>query len=232
MSRLVTRLSSRLTSAERDELKLRLSLRAAACLDQTFSVSEDPDTAARFSRALAGVLATQPYERRVPRYGIAGRSHDLFSADELARLRSEAADLRGRAILNFGQQALVHAEELPSSMASALASARKVVSFVESVAGPCRPTHVATYVYYDAPGMRSDPHVDNTFSAVTLMLLLRHDHRRASTTVSYWPGSPRLAITMAPGEAMVFFGSAVLHARTPVAEGESVSSLLLSFQPR
>lgn len=229
--------SGSLDAGERDCLKFRLSLASAARLDGHFEISADPVRRRQFFDLLRLTLATQPFHRRVPRHGIAYLARPAFMTDALlAGLRDEATAMRPSARANHEQFIVTVDTPREDTLCERLASSRLLLELVTRHAGPCEASHISSYIYYDQAGQCSKPHVDNAFTALTAMIGLRHDHDRplasASASIAYWPDCAPLAYRLAPGEIAVFFGSGVLHGRTPVAENETVHSLLLSFRPR
>lgn len=224
-----------LDPGEVDNLKYRLSIAATSKFSTRFELPTDAHGVQGVSSTLRTLLSIQPYGHRVPPYGIAyhGRPDFLDSA-LLARLQSEAASMRLSARLNLEQ--LITRVETPQndSEAERLANSEVLLELVRDHAGPCRPSYVTSYLYYEANGHCSRPHVDNAFTAVTAMVGLQHERPRleaGSFSVFYWPDRPPLAVRLQPGEMLIFFGACVLHGRTPVEPGEKVHSLLLSFKP-
>lgn len=228
--------AGRLTPGERDALKFRLSLASADRLDHDFDVSSNPETRAQFFSLLRCTLATQPFRDRVPKYGMAYRGRPALMTDALvALLRAEACALRAQARENFEQFITTVDTPAETTVCERLAASAPLLQMVCEHAGPCIPSYITSYIYYDQPGQCSKPHVDNAFTALTVMIGLRHDCRAgvasSSSSIIYWPDHAPMAYRLAPGELAVFFGSGVLHGRSPVQPGEIVHSLLLSFRP-
>lgn len=227
-----------LTPAERDALKFRLSVAAARELERDFELSADPARRARFFQLLRCMLAIQPFARRVPPHGLAYRGRPDFMSDALVQgLRDEAVRWRPRARENFEQFIVTIDTPDDSTLCERLASSAPLFDLVTRCAGPCLRSYISSYIYYDAAGQCSKPHVDNAFTSVTVMIGLRSEPAadvgaRPSASVAYWPDSAPFEYRLAPGEMAVFFGVCVLHGRHPVARGETVHSLLLSFRPR
>lgn len=231
----VREFAARLTPGERDALKFRFGAASAARLDDDFDISLDAARRQQFFHLLRCTLATQAFCQGVPPYGIAYRGRPaLMTAALLHDLRDEACRFRSLARENYEQFIATIDTPAEDTLCERLAGSAPLLRLVCSHAGPCIPSFISSYIYYDAAGQCSKPHVDNAFTAVTVMIGLRHDWQGgapASASVAYWPGLPALPYRLAPGELAVFFGSGVLHGRTPVAAGETVHSLLLSFRP-
>ncbi|HEX8614126.1 MAG TPA: hypothetical protein VF800_22850 [Telluria sp.] len=228
--------SQRLSPGERDCLKFRLSLASTARLDRDFDISGDPQRRLEFFDLLRYTLAIQPFHRRVPKYGIAYLGRPQFMTDELVQgLRDEARQFRCYARENYDQFIATIDTPAEDALCERLASSEQMLRLVTRHAGACVPSYITSYIYYDAPGHCSKPHVDNAFTSLTVMIGLRHDHDDAATpgsaSIVYWQDSAPMAYRLAPGELAVFFGSSVLHGRSPVGPHETVHSLLLSFRP-
>jgi hypothetical protein len=186
--------------------------------------------------AFACLLRIQPFSVRVPSYGIAYRGRPDFITDSLlAALRAEALSLRAEARLNFNQ--FISRVDTPdnSTVCEQLAASDDLYQLVSQYAGPCYKSYVTSYIYYDASGHCSRPHVDNAFTGITAMMGLRNDHFngaiQTSASIVYWPDKSPMTYRLQPGELIIFFGVCSLHGRTPVADGEIIHSLLMSFRP-
>lgn len=233
-SETLVRFARQLEPGERDDLKFRLALESADELENDFDVGNGPARNERFFELLRTLAAIQPFHELVPPYGIAYRGRPRFMTDALLDdLRDEAVRQRPEARLNFEQYITRIETRDDSTVCEKLAASDELLRFVTEHAGPCLPSYVTSYIYYDGAGQCSKPHVDNAFTALTVMIGLRHDCTSApsSASVVYWPDRPRLDYRLQPGELAIFFGLSALHGRTPVVEGETVHSLLLSFRP-
>jgi hypothetical protein len=233
-SETLVRFARQLEPGERDDLKFRLALESADELENDFDVSHSDSRKERFFELLRTIAVIQPFHDRIPAYGIAYRGRPEFMTDALLDgLRDEAVALRAKARLNFEQYITRIETPDDSTVCEKLAASDELLRFVTEHAGPCLRSYVTSYIYYDAPGLCSKPHVDNAFTSVTVMIGLRHDYTSvpSSASVVYWADRPRLDYRLKPGELALFFGVSALHGRTPVVEGETVHSLLLSFRP-
>lgn len=219
---------------ERDAFKYSLSVAGVGELENDFEISADAEKRARFWKILRYLLLIQPFQKRVPEYGIAYRGRPDFMTPALLRgLQEEALALRPRARINFDQYILTVDTPDDTSLCERLASSAELYDLVTTHAGPCAPTFISSYIYYEQAGQRSKPHVDNVFTSLTVMIGLRHDYtgEPASSSVIYWPDKAPYEYRLQPGEMVIFFGVCVVHGRYPVQNGETVHSLLLSFQP-
>jgi len=232
----IVELANRLNPDELDALKYRLSIAAISEMENTFDCSLDAVKIERFNSVLHCLATIQPFAHRVQDYGIAYIGRPSFISDEvLLSLQDEAVRFRSNARVN-GKQ-FISPVDTPNCCTECekLEASSELHDFVTSVAGPCLQSYVSNYLYYDTKGQCSEPHVDNAFTAITVMLCLRHDSAesvKSSSSVSYWPDKPRLSYNLNPGELSIFFGTCALHGRTPVRDGEIVNSLLISFRPK
>ena len=220
---------------EIDALKYQLSLAAVETLENRFEINQSESVRRSFFNILRNIHLIQPFRDRVPPYGIAYRGHpDFLTNDLLKKLQDESSIFRPYAVKNFGQ--FIYQLDTPdsSTVGEKLEGSQELLKFVTQHAGPCLPSYISSYIYYDIEGECSAPHVDNAFTGITVMIGLRHEseiYNKSSASVSYWPDFPRLDYQLKPGEISIFYGVSVLHGRTPVLAGELVHSMLLSFRP-
>jgi hypothetical protein len=236
LSKRLQRFAQQLSPNERDALKYRLSVASVQQLEKDFEISQTPEKRQHFFDFLRYILALQPFCGRVPIYGIAYRGRPNFMTDKLVEdLRSEALSFRPYARLNFEQFLATIDTSDDSSFCERLAASENLYHLVTQHAGPCLRSYISSYIYYEIPGQCSKPHVDNAFTAITVMIGLRSDHENltssSSASVIYWPDSPPMEYRLEPGELVIFFGTCALHGRYPISSGETIHSLLLSFRP-
>lgn len=231
----ILNISSKLDDGERDILKYKVSRLCAEQLKDDFDLNDDPVELERFNIALNSLAILQPYKDRIPEYGIAYKGRPQFMTAELvADLQEEAKKFRSKAVVNIDQYLSGAETDTKDSVAEKLEDLDLLHSLVNQYAGPCMPSFISNYIYYDSPGQCSKPHVDNDFTAITVMIGLEHRYQNnteTSASVSYWANKPRYDYRLAPGELAIFFGASTLHGRTPVADNEIVNSLLLSYRP-
>jgi len=222
-------LAESLTYAERNELKLALSLKAAALFENCYELPTDVEKRQTVHECLTYLRALQPYYHQVPDYGVAFIGWPNFMTKALlAQLQTEAVDLRPEANDNNYQ---FITQEGP--IAQKLAESGKVQDFVRRyVLGNFKSSHIQSYLYYDHHGQKNEPHVDNEYTALTCMISLKHtylDEAKASATVFYDANKGRKACRLIPGEAVIFYGASTLHGRLTVQPEEEVHLLQISF---
>lgn len=237
VSNQLVRFANELDFAERDALKFSISVAAVKELENDFAISEDLEKRARFSKFLHYLLLIQPFRARVPEYGLAYLGRPPFMTQALLKaLQNEAVNLRPQARVNFEQYIVTVDTPNDASLCEQLANSEEMHNLMSLYAGPCTPSFISSYIYYEHAGQRSSPHVDNAFTSLTAMIGIRHEYpgaiEQSSASVVYWPNKPPLEYRLRPGEIAIFFGVCAVHGRYPVQNGETVHSLLLSFQPK
>lgn len=210
-------------------MKMRLSDRIHAFFDESNEMrASDPATRAQF-HLLAGTLrALTPGAATIPPNGIAYYGRPAWLAPGLlACLQYEAERRREQPLdridhyLGCGGQ---HADLLSVEPA--------ILDFVGAHVGPVKATGIASYLYYDRPGLGIRPHVDTEVFSVNLMLMLRHDHAAdtaPSATVLFPAGGSAEYYRLQVGEAMLMHGSSVIHTRSLVQPGENIHLLTIGF---
>ena len=236
LSNKLAQFANELDYSERDALKFSLSVAAVGELENDFAVSENAEKRARFSKFLRYLLLIQPFRARIPDYGIVYLGRPPFMTQALVKaLQTEATTLRPQARVNFEQYIVTVDTPNDANLCEQLANSEEMYNLMSQYAGPCRPSFISSYIYYEHAGQRSSPHVDNAFTSLTAMIGIRHEYagaiERSSASVVYWADKPPLEYRLGPGEIAIFFGVCALHGRYPVQNGETVHSLLLSFQP-
>ncbi|PPK65584.1 hypothetical protein V5P93_005056 [Actinokineospora auranticolor] len=150
--------------------------------------------------------------------------------DLLAALCAEAAAERAKAVLLRRQ---FHTPTGP--IASALADSPELHALIESDACPVTPARRANYLYYEAEGQGIDPHTDDHDFQINVLMTLEHRHTRwQRSTLVLFPHGPDdpLRIHQRPGELVLFWAAAVVHARTNVTQDERVTNLGIGYRPR
>lgn len=227
---------STLSYSEIDALKYAASQLSIKELEDVFDISNDITKNNRFFSFLDIKSKIQPFSKRVPKYGIAYRGRPHFITDiVLKQLISESKEFRQLAIPATKMQSaqLIYQPD-SDSFANKLANSQDLLNIVNEYAGEAVRSYMTSYIYYDQKGQSSPPHVDNAFTAITVMLALEHECQNGvlnSSSVSYWPNQKRLDYQLRPSEISIFFGVSALHGRTPVGDNETVTSILLSFRP-
>jgi hypothetical protein len=150
--------------------------------------------------------------------------------DLLVALQSEAAVQRPDARLIKRQ---FHVAAGPCG--SGLARSPEMLGLIARHAVPAIADGPANYLYYERPGDGIDPHVDtHEFDLNTLVLLAHSWQSEQASRLVLFPHGPerRLEFPLAPGELVLFRATGVIHARSGVAEGETVCNLGIGYQPQ
>ena len=116
--------------------------------------------------------------------------------------------------------------------ADKLANSTSLVNFVSQHAGKVRATGIASYLYYDKPGLGIRPHVDTDVFSVNLMLMLKHrpsQNGLKSSTLVFPPNGKMENHSLDIGGVMIMFGGAVIHARSIIGPQEKVHLLTIGF---
>lgn len=221
-----------LSLEEIDALKYQLSITAVELLNN-FGLPDDLIKQEIFNSTIKKIASIQPYRDKIKKYGIVYRGKPSFLTDDLlSKLQSEAVSFRQQAKPNYEQWISPVDTEDNATFAEKLEGSSKLLDFVCEFAGKCIPSYISNYIYYDVEGQNSEPHVDNAFTAVTVMIGLKHEGiNKKSSSIIYWPDAEPLEYQLRPGEMTIFFGTTMVHGRTPISKGEEVHSLLLSFRP-
>ncbi|CAL9571721.1 hypothetical protein SUDANB95_04808 [Actinosynnema sp. ALI-1.44] len=175
------------------------------------------------------VSAEEPVTAPADGYFYRGRP-DWLTDDVLKGLVDEAAALRPGAVLLHRQH---HAPCGP--VASAFADSADLHALIREHAGPAAPAGRANYLYYDDPGQGIDPHIDHGDFQLNVLLTLDHQaENRSRSHLVLFPHGPEkpLRIDQRPGELVLFWATAVVHARTNVGPGEQVRNIGIGYQPR
>lgn len=220
----LSRLSSELTVAERENLKFLLSMAAGGLLSghaQTINESLRSQalmTAQYALPRLHGDLRPE-FETGVL---FCGRAPFLSDRD-IAVLDHESREYRRRA-----ERFHDHYVASGAPIARELALSQSINDFLSSRAGPVLPTYKANYLYYDEPGLGIDPHVDKDEFSLNVLTMLEHlPDRRHSELILYPPEQDSVHVHLEPGESLVFFADSVTHQRTRTVDGEKIR--LVSF---
>jgi len=225
-----------LSEAERDQLKFAFSKVAVESLDGTFDYPAEPARRTALDKSLNLLRLIQPYSDRLPGDGAAYFGRPAFMTDEiLDALSRESVAMRPLASRLFDQMIVRVDNPTDTALCERFASSEDLFGLVTEHAGACSRSFVTSYIYYDVAGDCSQPHVDNAFTALTAMVSLKTPPGfrppRSSATRLYFPGGKAVDYHLEPGQILLFPGCCILHGRTPVSEGEAVSSLLTSFRP-
>jgi len=222
----VVTLAGTLDSAELNNLRLLLGM-AAGTLVPSEETGQEPRASLRTTLACLSAIRNG---KVVPdRGGLLYRGRpDWFSGERLNELIQESHDRRPVARL-YERQFVAGG----GTIADELARSNLLLDLVRAASnGMASPTGIASYLYYDAPGMGIVPHVDTEVFALNALFLLVHEGRSVqSSLVVYPPTGPPLNLRLSPGEVVVLDANAVVHGRSSVGPEERVHVLTIGFRP-
>jgi hypothetical protein len=222
------RLSAELTAAERENLKLLLSMAAGGLLVGHARQLSDELRQEALETAQKSLPKLHDGKRPAFTTGIVFQGRAPFFTDaDLAAMDEESRANRYRA-------ARFHDHYVSSGapLAREMALSSDINDFLSERVGPVLPTYKANYLYYDAPGLGIDPHVDKDEFALNVLTMLEHrPDRRHSELILYPPGQEPVHIQLAHGESLVFFADSVTHQRTRTVAGESIRLVSFGYHP-
>lgn len=221
----LAKLSTTLSPAERENLKLLLSMAAGGFLGgHAPQGSEDMRrTALQATQRALPKLHDQEGRPQFPTGVVFCGRAPVLSAEDIALMNRESLENRHRAE-RFDDHYVLSG--LPG--ARGLAVSQPLLDFITDQVGPVRATDRANYLWYDEPGLGIDPHVDKNEFSLNILTMLEHlPEQRSSELILYPPDSDELHIQLRPGESLIFFADRVAHQRTRTVPGESIR--LVSF---
>lgn len=222
------RLSAELTAAERENLKLMLSMAAGGLLvGHAQQLSEELRQEALLT-AQRSLPKLHDGKRPTFTTGIVFRGRAPFLTDaDIAAMDAESLANRYRA-----ERFHDHYVSSGAPLAREMALSSDINDFLAARVGPVLPTYKANYLYYDAPGLGIDPHVDKDEFALNVLTMLEHrPDRRHSELILYPPDQEPVHIQLAHGESLVFFADSVTHQRTRTVAGESIRLVSFGYHP-
>lgn len=219
-----------LTLEERVAYKTALSTRISSFFDNTTCTFRDPHDDAiciDFDRLSHLLLVLTASNKPIPQSGVAyfGKVHWL--TELLVSSLSKELDQSAEKMLDRGD----HMLGCGGILADRLATCEEIKCFVGEHVGAVMPTGVASYLRYANPNSGIRPHIDTEIFSVNLMIKLRHLTKSIGRSVTViWPTAREPAIyDIEVGEVMILYGSAVVHARTPIKPDEFVDLLTIGF---
>lgn len=222
------RLSAELTVAERENLKLMLSMAAAGLL--VGHARQQPDDLRQEALETAQRSLPKLHDGKRPAFttGIVFRGRaPFFTEADIAAMDEESLASRHRA-----ERFHDHYVASGAPLAREMALSSDINAFLSERVGPVLPTYKANYLYYDAPGLGIDPHVDKDEFALNVLTMLEHRPAdRHSELILYPPDQEPVHIQLAHGESLVFFADSVTHQRTRTVEGESIRLVSFGYHP-
>ena len=220
----LSRLSSELTPAERENLKFLLSMAAGGLLSGHAQTISEPLRNAALTTAQRSLPKLHGDKRPEFDTGVVFCGRGSFLSDEdVTVLDYESLAYRPRA-----ERFHDHYVASGAPIARELALSQSINDFLSSRVGPVLPTYKANYLYYDEPGLGIDPHVDKDEFSLNVLTMLEHrPDRRHSELILYPPERDVIHVHLEPGESLVFFADSVTHQRTRTVDGEAIR--LVSF---
>jgi hypothetical protein len=148
----------------------------------------------------------------------------VIEGESLMRLQAEARAHRRYAFRN--NRAWV---AKPGSAAEAVLASPSVIEATKTFGSSWRSSGYASYLYYDAPGDGSTPHVDVKEFDLNMVLMVEHSGEPTSRLVAFPPASALFRSNLEVGHAAFFRASEVIHGREDVVTGERIILLACGF---
>jgi hypothetical protein len=190
----------------------------------------DPGELRSFRIAQECLFALREGRPRLAPDGIIWKGRPDFVTDELLRaLQIEMEAERPAAIIQRWGQFV----SAGGPIAQELARSPVMRRFVEDLIGPVAKVGIASCLFYDSAGAYIRPHVDTDVFSVNANLMIRHiaSDTKSSQLWTYPVGGEPKPVTLEPGELVLMYADCVVHARTPLSEGEAVRTITVGFQP-
>jgi hypothetical protein len=223
----LSRLSSELTAAERENLKFLLSMAAGGLLSG--HAPTVPDQLRDTALATAQLSLPKLHGNMRPAFttGIVFRGRAPFFSDhDIRMLDRESQEFRQRA-------GRFHDHYVASGAPTArgLALSPPVTDFLKPRVGPVLPTYKANYLYYDEPGLGIDPHVDKDDFGLNVLTMLEHRPDGGQSELILHPaGQDAVHLHLQPGETLIFFADSVTHQRTRTVDGEAIRLVAFGYR--
>lgn len=228
------KLLNELNHEEIDVLKYKLSILGVENLENVFQLSSTQSKREYFFKIAQLLVNISSRKERLNEYAIAYLGKPKFISSKIInQLIFEANKYKSLAIKNYNQHIYQVNTTNLDSFCETLYYSDAFLNFVKKYAGNCERTHVLSYVYYKNENDCSIPHIDNSFTPITVMLGLEHKFKNEKTSKSiiYWPNKEPFEYSLSQGEMSIFFGTSMIHGRTPISTDESLAVLLFSFKP-
>jgi len=219
----ISALAAGLSPAERENLKLLLSMAAGGLLGGHVDGSNTQEQEHALETAQRTLPLLQKAPSRAVQDGIVfvGRA-PFFSHHDLEALNNESIKYREQA-------GRFHDHYVASSapVAREISLSSSIHTFLEEHVGAVIPTYKANYLYYDAPGLGIDPHVDKDEFSLNILTMLEHSGEQSSRLLLHPPGKNPVELDLKPFETLVFLADRVTHQRTRTVDNEQIR--LVSF---
>lgn len=221
-----------LSADEKSLLKSRISGQIPHFFnDQNQLAFSKTYTQAKFDQMAIALYNIAHSHRTIPYNGIAYRGKPEWVTDELLNnLQQEAIKRRHEPL-----DRVDHFLGCGGKFADELSTHPDVLSFVSAHAGAVEPTGIASYLYYDSPGLGIRPHVDTDVFSINLMLMLKHQppaNQIPSATLVFPAGEEMESYRLEVGEVMLMYGGSVVHARSIIGEEENIHLLTIGFNAK
>lgn len=182
-----------------------------------------------FDRLASVLRVLSTGETSIPKNGIVYRGFpDWLNGDILFNLQKEAETRRLQPL-----DRIDHYLGCGGRHADRLSVDETLLQFVEKQTGKkVKATGIASYLYYDKPGLGIKPHVDTDVFSINMMLMLRHDCKNEesrSATLVFPEGGEMECYRLDIGEVMLMYGGAVIHSRSIIGADENVCLLTIGF---
>ncbi len=226
----ILKFTDSLTAGEKKILKGRLTQSVPLFFDKNNQRCFSEKYSSKNFNQLAAILRTlSPNHNYIPKNGIVYRGFpDWLNNDLLLKLQQEAKIRRLEPLDRHD-----HFLGCGGDYADKLSVDNNLVKFVEQQTGrTIKATGIASYLFYDSPGLGIRPHVDTDIFSINLMVMLRHefkDENSRSATLVFPENGEIEKYQLSVGEAMLMYGGAVVHSRSLISEGENVCLLTIGF---
>ncbi len=203
---------------------------AAGGIPNNGTLPTEPGLLGGFRLAQAALYELRQGRKNLREDGILYKGRPAFMTDDLLQaMQREMEEQQQTAIRDRWQQFLARSGPVVQSVADHPA----LRAMIDDLVGPVQQHAEITCLFYDAVGAEIRPHVDVDQFSVNANVLVSHTaaSRRESEFVLYpVEGEPR-RLHFEPGELILFYADCIVHARTPIAEGEKVRAVSIGFRP-
>ena len=219
-----------LAPEEKSILKSKLSSRIPQFFDEKNQLKSDTDLDVKqFNYLATALLKISPDHQNIPNNGIAYKGKPSWITDNLLKeLQNEALARRKQPL-----DRIDHFLGCGGKHADLLSVNQEILKFVSNhVRKRVKPTGIASYLYYDKPGLGIRPHVDSDVFSINMMLMLKHEYKQnfePSVTRIFPANSEMESYQLSIGEVMIMHGGAVIHTRSTIKEFENVHLLTIGF---
>lgn len=219
-----------LTTDEKSILKSKLCKKIPSFFDDTNNLRYTEECTQEKFKYLASIFRMiSPNYKTFPENGIVYRGKPFWVNDSLLQqLQIEALIRRAKPL-----DRVDHFLGCGGACADLLATSKEVISFVSHYAGLVKPTGIASYLYYDKPGLGIRPHVDTDVFSVNLILMLKHQFEsetEPSATLVFPESGETEKYRLSVGEVMIMYGGAVVHSRSIIGINENVQLVTIGFK--